>query len=96
MKFFVLAVQGASEAQRNAITQYLRDNGYGFWHWLADFWIVQTTTPDLQAPAFRDVIKQFLPGLVFNVFAIRPINNDWAGFGDHRSVEWLKENWKDS
>ena len=96
MKFFVLAAQGASEDQRNAITKYLRDGGYGFWHWLADFWIIQTTIPNLSAADFRTAIAKFVPGLSFTLFGVRPINNDWAGFGDPRSSAWLDENWKDS
>jgi hypothetical protein len=95
MKLFVLAVQGASEAQRNAITKYLRDGGYGFWHWLADFWIIETAFLQLSSPTLRDEISKLAPGLVFNVFAVRARDGDWAGMGDSRSAQWLIENWKD-
>jgi hypothetical protein len=95
MKLFVLTVQGASEAQRNAITNYLKNGGYGYWHWLSDFWIIETAYPNLSSAALRDEMLKLIPGLWFNVFAVRPIAGDWAGFGDTSSAEWLNENWKE-
>ena len=95
MKFFVLAAEEASQAQRNAITNYLNGNGFGFWHWIADFWIVQSSNNDLKAASLRDTIRELVPGLAFHVFGVRPIEGEWAGMGDPRSAEWSKKQWKD-
>ena len=35
----IVALDSATDAQRDAITAFLRDQGGNLWHWLADVWL---------------------------------------------------------
>jgi|HubBroStandDraft_2_1064218.scaffolds.fasta_scaffold18665_5 hypothetical protein len=92
MKHFVLAGNELSPLQRNTITKYLSDTGYGYWHWFQDFWLVTSANNYVTSVNLRESLKLVVPGTHFMVFAVEP-SPDWAGVGNETWAEWIHQNW---
>ena len=92
MKYFVLAGNALSLPQRNVISNYISNGGYGYWHWFPDFWLVTTMNDNETAGTLRDNIRTVAPLAEFMIFAVRP-SEDWAGYGNQEWAEWLRQNW---
>ena len=98
MNKFIIAVEGGTSEQLNAITAYLNTKG-SYWHWMSHLWLFIPTDQDMSADAIRDDMTKFLTGdvtrMVFHVGV--PHTGDeftWAGWGDVKSAQWLEKYWK--
>jgi hypothetical protein len=48
MKNLAVALHAGKAVQCNEITTFFADEGWAYWHWIDDFWIVQV--PDSYTP----------------------------------------------
>ncbi len=97
MNKFIIAVEGGTSEQLNAITTYLGTKGF-YWHWMAHLWLFIATDQDVSVDAIRDDMTKFLTGDVTRmVFLVEvPRTGDesaWAGWGDPKFAEWLDKYW---
>lgn len=88
----MVAVDDATTAQQNAVTEYFRTTKYGFWHYLSDLWLVTDVSNTLTAATLRDKLKDLVPGATTLVIQLdQP--KDWAGFGQSNVFDWFKSTW---
>ena len=90
MRNMAIALNGGTPALRNAITNLFSSRRWAQWHWIDDFWIVQT--PDDYTPKLLQNEIEALP-LVGNqtmlVFEFQGRINFW-GRAQKAAWDWLK------
>jgi len=97
-KRFVILVDSAGPEQHKAFKERLgvfRESGVGWWHWIANAWLIVDPHGSLTAEKLRDEVMQAYPdtnNLVTDVSI-----TTWAGFGpaggDKDMSTWLQEYW---
>ncbi len=92
MRRFVIAIDEGTQEERNAITGYLKGK-VGWWHWLADVWLVATSKQDVDVNSLRIALKKMAPGKNVIVLSVDG-DHDWAGFMPKLSHEWFRKNWE--
>lgn len=92
MKYFVVAVNELEQPQREAIERHLADpNLFGFWHWMRDFWLLNTFDDTQSAAQVRDTLTKIAPTANIVVFQVQP--RDWAAHANESWFAWLNEQW---
>lgn len=90
MSKFIVCTSNATAEQQNAITRLLASKDVGYWHWIADTWIVKDSTDSLKASSLRDEIRAVSNGC--SVLVMKAEVNTWAGYGKKNMFKWLREN----
>ena len=95
-KKFIIMIGEAPTKERDAITEYLRDSKYAWWHWLSDSWLVVDTSGEASPLSLTKLIGELAPGVHRLVFEILGDGN-WYGFGpiekEKNMFTWLRETW---
>ena len=84
-----IALDSGSPPQRNELTNYLARNGWSYWHWIDDFWIVQV--PDSYTPESLHDELEALPRIdkaTILVFEFSGRIKFW-GRNKNEAWEWL-------
>lgn len=89
---FVIAVPAATAEQQNRVTNHFKKEGFGFWHWFPNLWLLSTFAPGVTASQLRDEMNRLLPGVHNTVLQVK--NEQWAFFGPARWGEWFRQNWQ--
>lgn len=96
-KRFVVALDSYTDIQNNEFKSYIKDNGYGWWHWINGFWLLVDNTGDLTAKKLRDDLAVIYPGVHKLILELRGDDDTWSGFGPKTEnkdmFSWLKKNW---
>lgn len=98
MANLVVGITEATAQQRDAISRYLGSLG-GYWHWMPDLWLVNTTG-NTEPSEVRDFIHREYPSLVCIVLKVHiPVgDNNWAsvfpGGQSSKWANWLNKFWK--
>ena len=79
-KRFILCVNSSTPEQSKAFTEHLRRKGVGWWHWLANTWLIVDSTGNLTAAEIRNDAMEIFPG-VYNFATELQGDDTWAGFG---------------
>jgi hypothetical protein len=92
---FVLLARHPLTAQQNLITAFIKNSGWGFWHWCSDGWLITThANLGLDPGILRDKIREVVPGLQVLVVQVEPATGSgWAVYGPTAWGEWLRETW---
>jgi hypothetical protein len=95
MKYFVMAgtVPLLLYPQRDAVTNYFKTNNYGYWHWLNDFWILQSPYDGDTAESLLGRVKQIAPAMNVVILTVEPAAG-WACYGNPQWGDWLAQFWK--
>lgn len=83
----VIITDGAPSDQQDAVTEFLKKQGVGYWHWIANAWLVQTSKR-INLTEWRDAIKPLCPGISALLFSFED-TDDWSVLADRKSFEWL-------
>lgn len=93
-KRFIVLLDQATQQQDTAFIEYLREKGFGWWHWIPNSWLVYSHT-ELTAAELRDEIKNIYPEATSIVLEGSP--GGWAGFGPKSDTKnmfkWIEESW---
>lgn len=96
MHMYVLAVQGLSAEKEKGLATYLEKRGYGWWHWIENFWIIVTYSEENFSQKLIDLINEDNAHRIF-LLQVHP-EKKWHGVGpatdDKNMFEWLEENLK--
>lgn len=94
---FVVGIDSMSTEQESAFVDYLRSNGYGWWHWINNFWLVVDISNTLTSAKLRDDLMEIAPKTNLLVIQIKG-DHTWAGFGpstkERNVFNWLHNSWK--
>jgi hypothetical protein len=92
-RFVVSVGETATEAQLNAITNYLRPmDGVGFWHHIARTWLLVSLDGKIETAALRDKINELAPTADVFVVELKIVN--WATTSSPDGHAWLEEHFK--
>ena len=90
-------IDNSTTEQEEEFITYIKDNGFGWWHYINNSWLL-STNKDFTAKELRDAVK----GIFINennlVIELKGETDDtWSGFGpksEKRNMfTWLKSNW---
>ena len=91
-KYFSIATGATNPAQERAFKDAIK--GKGWWHWLANYWLIKDQSETLTARPLRDLFKQACPGVNCMVLEIEP--KTWSSMGikkEGSGRDWLRGNW---
>jgi hypothetical protein len=96
MKRFIIVTDSAvmDQAGRNAITAYLRAQGWAFWHWFEDLWMVSNAPEDTNLGSLRDDLTNTIPGAKHIMILSVEGLIDHAGMVPTGTTDWIKKYWK--
>lgn len=96
-KRFMLATEDVSKFEEELIVNYCKQNQFGWWHWLSNFWLLYTDDESMTTETLRDQINELFVEkknmMVMEVASSEAEN--WAGFGKREMFEWLQSSWKE-
>lgn len=91
MNRFVITVENASKAQRDAFTNFLGTQTCGWWHWVQPMWLVVDNDATRDAAWWRDRVQGFAPQATIIVLAVAP--SDWAVRSHQDGHSWFNDEW---
>ena len=96
MRKFVIAVDEPTREQTRAISDIFRGKSFGWWHWIAGFWLVSDATDTLTAAWIRTRVHDAAPLCRNTILQVSP--EDWSSFGPagarHDMGAWLRNTWE--
>ena len=94
-KKFVVGVSGLSDDEKSQFKAFVKENGWGWWHWIDELWLL-STTGNKDSTEIRDKIIEIAQDSNAIVLEIEPVT--WRSYGpesdDVSFSTWLKRNWK--
>lgn len=95
-KRVAIATDGFSPEQKTAFSKWVKSKGFGWWHWIQDFWLLTAPSERLDINEVINKLNEISPGS--NKFVIEiPTPAYWTGFGpnteERNMFTWLKETW---
>lgn len=87
--FFVTVDGDATRAQRDAFTNYLLEQKWGFWHHISNSWLVVDALNKCTAASIRDEIMKLMPRVSTIIVEATP--TDYAGYSSKTGHEWLRQ-----
>ncbi|MBB4351022.1 hypothetical protein [Aliirhizobium cellulosilyticum] len=89
-KYFSIATEGMTAAEEKTLAEAWRS--YGWWHGIANFWLLRDHTEKMTAASIRDTIRSVAPTARVMVLDVEPAT--WAGSSlNQANREWLKSYW---
>ncbi|WP_025267084.1 hypothetical protein [Bibersteinia trehalosi] len=91
-RYIILIDENFPSEVRNNITSFIKQKGFGYWHWIGNVWLI-TVNEEWTSKKLRDEIKQFISNDGLLVVLNSSHSQGWATFGNSRKSEWLRHNW---
>ena len=86
-KKFLIAVDSPTAAESDALTNSLKDTKYGYWHWIADIWIIDDPTSEAEVVKWRSKVRELIADRNVIVIELQVIH--WAVSAPEDSHQWL-------
>jgi hypothetical protein len=98
-KRFIVAVESGTKEQQDAFTEYLRGQGFGWWHWIDNLWLLVDSTGKTTGSDLTSQVNATFPTLNCMVFELSADGDTWAGYGPRTEASnmftWMRQNWKE-
>lgn len=95
MSKFLIALDNSTKEQNEKFVDFINEKGYGWWHWIDNFWIIDTSSK-LTAVELRNELGELYPNINKLVIELKNNNFTWAGYGpsneNNNMFDWLKRN----
>lgn len=96
-KRYVVCVNKSTEDQDQIFLDYIKEQGFGWWHYLKDTWLLVDSLGESSSAKIRDVVKESFDNEYNMVFQLDEDEGTWSGFGpksENRNMfKWINENW---
>lgn len=90
---FIVAVQGLKQEQETDFVAYLRKERLGWWHWIANTWLVTTKREDITAADLRDTLREIASPNRCIVIEVTGASR-WSGTRDDKDMfDWIRSTW---
>lgn len=89
---YVICVDDSTSEIQDAVTNYLKDEGLGYWHWLTDLWLATDMKKESSAEKIRDDLQLIAKGFYVLVIQLDG-ENTWRGWGNPKMFNWFHETW---
>jgi hypothetical protein len=97
MKRFIISLDKTTNSQEKEFIEYIKENRYGWWHWLSHTWLIVDSRDYLNAAKLRDKLDEIFPSVYNLVIELRSKDDTWSGFGptseEKNMFNWLEKNW---
>ena len=95
---FIVAIDGMTKEEERKFIEWIRSEGFGWWHWISNLWLLTSRSEETSAKKIRDQIGE-LSDHRHNLVIEIPEDIDWQGYGpsnEKRNMfNWLKTTWLD-
>ena len=96
----VVALVQLTDEQEKVFIEYIKSNGWGFWHWVSGSWLLQVPDGIDNNPALiRDKLCEINKSEYSVVFEVTGVKRNYAGFGpqaeSNNMFKWVLDNWLD-
>ena len=96
---FVVAIDDETSLDVSAFLEYIREQNFGWWHWVSNFWLLTTYDSSISVNGIRDKVSEICNRKWIVVLEVSPIT--WANFGPQGGEEkgardisqWFRDNW---
>lgn len=96
-KRIVVALSSATKEQDKAFIEYLKDQQIGWWHWVANFWLLVDHSGKETAEHLNLELEKIYPQVIRLVLERHGKDAHWSGFGpdgkERDMSKWLIKNW---
>lgn len=90
---YVIAVEGLSAAQEEEFIAYIREKRLGWWHWIANFWLIIDRHSSVKASDLRDKLIEIGPPPRCIVMEVGNTLG-WAGRRNRSEMfDWFRKSW---
>jgi hypothetical protein len=97
-KRFIVCVNSSTKEQDQKFIEYIKENRFGWWHYLKNTWLIVDSSGKSKVKEIRDIVKESFDNEYNMVFQLNEDEGTWSGFGpcsEKRNMfKWIKENWK--
>jgi hypothetical protein len=97
-KRFIVCIDDSTKEQDQKFIEYIKENGFGWWHYLKNTWLIADSTGKSSVSEIRNMVKESYDNEYNMVFQLNEDEGTWSGFGpssEKRNMfKWIKENWK--
>lgn len=93
MKKFIILADGLTAEQQNAITRFIQDRGWGFWHWHTNTWLLAGLPDDWTPRRLQVDLEESLK--LQTSMIIMSISDPITFFGraPEEAWPWLQQRW---
>jgi hypothetical protein len=96
MKRYVAAITGMTKADEQRFLGFIKENRWGWWHRIDNFWLIIDSTEESNLEQIRDFLMP-LSGSIGIVLEVPEAATGWMGFGPTSTADeffsWLDTNW---
>jgi len=96
MKKFIVALNSSTKDQDEAFQKIIHENGWGWWHWVDNFWIVTSSSTELGSQELYKKVQVAYPGVRMLISEMENVST-WWGFGpnseEKNMFKWLFDYW---
>jgi len=91
---FIVVLDSGGVEQRDAISLYLQAQGFHFWHWVDNVWLISDAPVGLSPSQLWERLAA-LPSLGGQKMLVLGLNSSRSFFGnlDQRAWPWLQKFW---
>ena len=91
---FILVAQGGTAKLQDLVSNRIKAAGYGYWHWMQNFWIVTGLEAGVTPKTFSEWLEQ-TPGVGQLTYLVLDTDSaDYWGRNNAQAWDWLSRNWK--
>ena len=96
---FIVLLDSATPEQDKEFKKWVKEQGFGYWHWLSQSWLLVSTDSDVKAGDVRSKAMEIYDECDrLLVLELRGTSHDtWAGFGPRKQTTnmftWIKNHW---
>lgn len=97
-KRFIVTTNPTTVEQDEVFQRWINDQGFGWWHWLNQTWLLIDFSGRWTASEIRDRLLEGIPKLRCLVIELNESGDTWAGFGPTAAGQdmfsWIRSAWK--
>ena len=97
-KRYIVCVNKSKKDQNEEFLKYIRQQRFGWWHYLDNTWLIVDPKGTSEIGQIRDKVKIAFENEYNMIFELDEGEGTWSGFGPNSPTrnmfKWLKENWK--
>ena len=94
MRRFIVLVNGETPQNVSSLIEYATQEGFGWWHWIDNAWLLTTRNTQLKADHIRDKFRSLSGDKWVVVIEVEHVT--WATYGPvgkKKISKWIKEQW---
>ena len=91
---FIVCIDEETSEDVSSFIKYAREQGFGWWHWISNVWLLTTHKPEVKAGQIRDEARKITGDKSVVVLEVQPVT--WRTFGptgEKSIAKWIRDSW---